>query len=247
MSKPWTDGPRELIQHAIGHIALGGDADRRFAFISIDNSVELMAKTYLGLPLRARRSQGPTRKQLDAASESFPALLSLLEEFAASEIVGLSLDDIEWYHRLRNQLYHSGNGITVEAAKVEAYLQLALTLFENLFQERIVIKSLEAAQTRTGQFLAAWNEFQHQLRQLLPSDESGPIYYKRLEILARIDRSLADLYESSAKFRNELVHGISTPPADEIDAHIRNVQRMLQQLRRLPPQSTRTRTTGPRG
>ncbi len=39
MNGPWTDGPRELIQHAVDHLALGGDFDRRVAMVSIDNAV----------------------------------------------------------------------------------------------------------------------------------------------------------------------------------------------------------------
>src|SRR5262245_18081864 len=106
MGNPWTDGPRELIQHAVDHLTNGSDFDRRIAMISIDNAVELMIKTYLGLPKRTRGAYGPVRKELEAASQSFPALLDLLQTFAADKIVGLSLDDIEWYHRIRNQLYH---------------------------------------------------------------------------------------------------------------------------------------------
>ena len=83
MTNPWTDGPRELIQHAVDHVALGGDFDRRIAMISIDNAVELMIKTYLGLPERTRGFKGPGRKELETASESFPGLLDLLQNYAA--------------------------------------------------------------------------------------------------------------------------------------------------------------------
>ena len=58
VANPWTDGPRELIQHAVDHLALGGDFDRRIAMISVDNAVELTIKTYLGLPERARGDKG---------------------------------------------------------------------------------------------------------------------------------------------------------------------------------------------
>ena len=70
--------------------------------ISIDNAVELAAKTYLGLPRRARGRNGPGRRKLEAASESFPALLDLLDEHASDRLTGIDLGDIEWYHRLRN-------------------------------------------------------------------------------------------------------------------------------------------------
>jgi hypothetical protein len=54
MNKPWTDGPHELIQRAIDYGALGSDVDKRIAFLSVDNALELMTKTYLGLPELAR-------------------------------------------------------------------------------------------------------------------------------------------------------------------------------------------------
>ena len=125
MDGPWSEGPKELLQHAVGHIAHDGDFDRRIAMISIDNAVELMVKTFLSLPRRKLGTKGPSRKQLEEASNSFPSVLDLLEEFAGERLTGVSLDEIEWYHRIRNQLYHSGNGITVEVARVQTYLSLA--------------------------------------------------------------------------------------------------------------------------
>lgn len=51
--KPWIDGPRELLQHGLDHLKLDTDFDRRMAIICIDNAVEVMIKTYFGLPKRA--------------------------------------------------------------------------------------------------------------------------------------------------------------------------------------------------
>jgi hypothetical protein len=71
MNRPWTDGPRELLQHAADHLNLGADFDRRMAMISIDNAVELLVKTYLGLPERARQTKGPGRKELESPPSHF--------------------------------------------------------------------------------------------------------------------------------------------------------------------------------
>jgi len=87
----------------------------------MDNAVELATRTYLGLPERTRGTKGPTRTELEGASQSFPGLIDLLDRFAADKLARVDLNDIEWYHRLRNQLYHSGSGITVERARVETY------------------------------------------------------------------------------------------------------------------------------
>ncbi|SFN90801.1 hypothetical protein SAMN05660284_02499 [Formivibrio citricus] len=81
--------------------------------ISIDNAVELMIKTYLGLPKRIT-GLVITRKEFAELSEGFPSLIDGLEQHAPDKLDGIDLGTIEWYHRLRNELYHQGNGLTVE-------------------------------------------------------------------------------------------------------------------------------------
>jgi len=132
-TKPWVEGPLELLRHGAGHLELGEEFDSRIAMISVDNAVELMIKTYLGLPRRATGIVGLSRKKFDEITQSFPLLLDALEKFAGDKLVGIELADIEWYHRLRNQLYHDGNGITVARMRVEAYLEIAKILLTNLF------------------------------------------------------------------------------------------------------------------
>ncbi len=226
MNGPWTDGPRELIQHAVDHLDLGGDFDRRVAMISIDNAVELIIKTYLGLPERTRGSKGPSRRELAEASESFPMLLDLLQKYSANKITGFSLDDIEWYHRIRNQLYHSGNGITVELSKVETYLELGIILFKSLFGTSPVLIRTSALYTKTGQFLQLWNTFDDELHKKLPPKD-GPAYYWKRDYLASINPEAAPLWKSLVAFRNELVHGLSEPNTKLIEANINDLKKLL--------------------
>src|SRR5437016_5331425 len=103
------------------------------AMICIDNAVELVMKTYLGLPKRITKISGLTRQKYAEILESFPNLLDGLEAYAPEKVVGFELGDIEWYHRLRNQLYHEGNGVTVEKQKVEGYAAIAKIMCMNLF------------------------------------------------------------------------------------------------------------------
>lgn len=229
MPSPWTDGPKELIQHAVDHLSLGGDFDRRIAMISIDNAVELAIKTFLGLPQRVRGTNGPTRRELENASESFPALLDLLQSHAADKIAGLSLDDIEWYHRLRNQLYHSGNGITIERSKVETYLQLAISLFTSLFGTPPSLDFTNATRTKSGYFLELWNRLDQALRKQLPPKQGFALDWK-VDYLNTIDESLGPLYISLSRFRNELVHGLESPEQNKLDAQIADLKRMMSKL-----------------
>ena len=106
---PWASGPGEILRHGIELLSKDSDTNRRLAMIIIDNSVELMIKTFLGLPKRVTRLE-ISRRDLPEVPESFPALLDALERFASDKLNGIELGEIEWYHRLRNQLYHQGNG-----------------------------------------------------------------------------------------------------------------------------------------
>ena len=49
---PWISGPGEILRHGLDLLRRDSDVNRRLAMISIDNAVEHMIKTYLGLPNR---------------------------------------------------------------------------------------------------------------------------------------------------------------------------------------------------
>jgi hypothetical protein len=164
-SKPWANGPGEILRHGLELLRKDTDINRRLAMILIDNAVELMVKTYLGLPKRIS-GLSITRKELAEIGESFPALLDALEKHAADRLGDVDLGTVEWYHRVRNELYHQGNGLTVERDKVEIYAELANILFENLFGYALV----EPPDRKTellGEFLAAWGEIDRALRALV--------------------------------------------------------------------------------
>ena len=88
-------------------------------------------------------------------------MLDALEKHALGKIAGVDLGEVEWYHRLRNQLYHQGNGLTVERNKVEIYAQLANTLFQNLFGVKLVETVSEATDlfgARSFSLGLSWSE-----------------------------------------------------------------------------------------
>ena len=145
----------------------------------INNAVELMMKTYLGLPRRVT-GLAITRKEYQDASESFPALLDALEKYSSDKLDGVDLGAIEWYHRLRNELYHQGNGLTVERDKVEIYAELANVLFKNLFGYALVEDPARKTEL-LGEFLAAWAEVERGLRTVIEREvEKGGVTVKRL-------------------------------------------------------------------
>lgn len=176
---PWSSGPGEILRHGLELLRKDSDTNRRLAMISIDNSVELMMKTYLGLPRRVT-GLAITRKEYQEASESFPALLDALEKYGSDKLDGVDLGAMEWYHRLRNELYHQGNGLTVERDKVEIYAELANVLFKNLFGYALVKDPTRKTEI-LGEFLAAWAQIERGLRTVIEREvEKSGVSVKRL-------------------------------------------------------------------
>jgi len=209
MSLPWASGPGELLKHGLELLNNDSDSNRRIAMISIDNSVELMIKTYLGLPNRITQLQ-ISRKEYQEISESFPALLDALEKYASDRILGINLGEIEWYHRLRNELYHQGNGLTVELDKVTVYAELANLMFEKLYGEKLV-DNQEFSNTLLGEFMSLWIEIEKGMSPyLIDGGKDGKIYMNNPQSYLKNKvinyQQYNDLIEIR-KIRNEVIHG----------------------------------------
>ena len=181
ITNPWATGPAEILRHALSLLEQDTDTDRRIAIILVDNSVEQMLKSYLSLPKRIT-GISISRKRRSDAFESFPGLLDLFEDVASEKVEGLDLGVIEWYHRLRNELYHQGFGLTVEREKIEIYAELAKILYKNLFGEILEVPESDKM-TLLGEFLENWN---------------------RLESAATALASEQDFYRGASKFINAI-------------------------------------------
>ena len=202
--------------------------------ISIDNSVELMIKTYLGLPKRIT-GLAISRKEFDEISESFPALLDALEKYASVKLEGVDLGAIEWYHRLRNQLYHQGNGLTVERDKVDVYAQLANVLFKNLFGSDL-IEDFPKAANLLGEFIESWATLEKRLNEASPPTSAARAMLGVPYIV--MDLRKADLlkaedvarFDALRKIRNEIVHGAVDHKAILTPARIRELKDLIERV-----------------
>jgi hypothetical protein len=183
--------------------------------IIIDNAVELVIKTFLGLPKRITGLHVP-RARFQEFAESFPKLLDAVEEFCPRKLDGINLGEIEWYHRLRNQLYHQGNGLTIEREKVVVYAELAKLLFFCLFDERLEVGELPDTHA-LGSFIFKWARFEKGLINF--SEFTADTYGRTPNVLAAARILVEEGKMSVAQFehfrhvqetRNKLVHGEGT-------------------------------------
>jgi hypothetical protein len=251
---PWASGPGEILRHGLDLLRRDSDTNRRLAMISIDNSVELMIKTYLGLPKRLSGLE-ISRREYAEVSESFPALLDALEKYAAEKLDGVDLGTIEWYHRLRNELYHQGNGLTVERDKIEIYAALANQLFKNLYGYELVGRG-DTGSELLGEFMAAWTDVEQSIRSLTGNQMAGTVMPRPVPLMRAMRDveqmgliSLADIQELDGlrSIRNRVVHGM---PGSESLLSRNSVDRVRHFAERLrspkPPAYVRTARVSPR-
>jgi tetratricopeptide (TPR) repeat protein len=239
---PWASGPAEILQHGLDLLGKDSDSNRRLAMISIDNSVELTIKTYLGLPKRVNGLK-ISRTEYQEFAESFPKLLDALENYGSSKLGSLDLGEIEWYHRLRNQLYHQGNGLTVERAKVEVYGQLAVALFENLFGIKPLMPT-DNAYYLLAEFIKAWSDFERAADDLSTYylfDENTNLrttlgYAGELHRNGYLSKPEYREIKELWKVRNQVVHGkmyfrelLTTDMVDRLEQITRSVKNHIEE------------------
>jgi hypothetical protein len=191
MERTWASGAIELIHHADPHIELPTAFDHRIAFISIDNSVETMIRTFLSLPQKASGVH-VSKKEYEEAENSFPKLLELLSKHAASKLTGISDIDIEHYHRIRNKLYHDGTGISVDREYLRTYRTIAALLLKNLFG---VVLPDSKTSTTLEDLVLKWNKIEEQLQSM---EAEGKF--------STLPREVLDERKKLRLIRNEQVH-----------------------------------------
>jgi len=243
-ASPWASGPGEILQHGLSLLHKDSDVNRRLAMISIDNAVELMVKTFLGLPKRVTGLQ-IGRDKFREISESFPKLLDALEEHASDKMEGVDLGIIEWYHRLRNELYHQGNGLTVERDKVEVYAELAKILFKNLFGFDLAVKENHAMEV-LGTFMLAWTRIERAVAEIMEvrgiAFSSGrpmiPLQAMRtLRDKGIISERLVQDLDELRRLRNEVAHGMADHKTALTREVVERVSKAVEELERIATES----------
>jgi len=136
---PWTKGPFELIRHSVGHMNLGGDTDRRLALIGFDNAVEVCIDVFMRLHPSLRNGYVVSKAFLDSSTNNFHNKVDWFSTYIQEKNIelGFYVDQLRWYHSLRNELYHSGNGMIPEKHVIEGAYKCAISVFSSLFGQDI--------------------------------------------------------------------------------------------------------------
>ena len=207
MKNTWASGAIELLEHADSHIELDSAFDKRIAFISIDNSVETAIRTFINLPTAKSGVRIP-RKEVDDAGNSFPRLVALVFKYASERVAGLDDGDIEHYHRIRNQLYHDGTGLSADEQYLNAYRQIASVLLENLFGVALEAQVTEEASLEN--LILLWNRIESTLKRRMSAGGIDYGHTFKLEQAMQagiLDSELAQKITELRMIRNRQVHG----------------------------------------
>ncbi|MFO7797864.1 MAG: hypothetical protein ACQERB_05690 [Promethearchaeati archaeon] len=239
-SETWIEGFSELLRHASDHFKKGEDFDLRIALISIDNAIEIALKTYLMIN---RRSLGINRKEFKNAKRSFPVLLDVLLRYSPKNIPESDLDAIEFYHNLRNSLYHEPIGIIPKKEVVPIYLELAKNIIKELFgikDEKILGEiEMNEKEEQIKLFLDIWNEIRTNLRNftltesLIPKINKPYTILKIIPLLEENKKISSEFAEKILKFyqiRNYLVHGKRDVNSDQLNEWIEELREIGTEL-----------------
>lgn len=129
----WQKAPVKIVSEAINHAEKQNEEDNLIGFLLLDVGAEMLLKTYLGLP-----------KQLTGATTSEDERHVILRkgfhdivEGVKNSRAGISEKDlarVEFFHGIRNKLYHQGNGLTVQRTHLNEYLIVIKGLFKQLLK-----------------------------------------------------------------------------------------------------------------
>lgn len=124
----WTYEAYDLIQHGQRHFDIGDDFDRRMAFISFDNAIEIAIKAYHSNPLDNNNFE-------KLANDLYPTKIDFFCEIAGNTLTDLETFKAEviGFHRIRNEIYHGAKVTVPRWADIEGIRNAALTVFAILF------------------------------------------------------------------------------------------------------------------
>lgn len=132
----WAIGPYGIISHANEHLKLGGDVDRIIEFNGFDDAIEICIDTFITLHPKIRGGVEISNVEIEKARRNYHSKLEFFFGFVEEHKiqVDVQIEDIIWYHQLRNQLYHTGNGFTPDNYTLIGIQASAYAVFKALFK-----------------------------------------------------------------------------------------------------------------
>jgi hypothetical protein len=250
--KPWMRGPFELIRHADGHLNDNGDTDRRIALIGFDNAIEVSIDVFVRLHPKLRAGVEIKREEVEQAQRNYHTKIEFLDKHVQARQIPLSIpvDEIVWFHQLRNELYHSGNGMVPEEHVIAGARAAALAVFQALFgldisdllgarraePEHVVQRPAIHTQNPEMEFLGWFIELEQVVRNAQPKGDNRPMSIRqRWQGLLKARPDLTDLtaeFDELSQTRNAIVRGqpIFAGQGGKLESRMETILRILDRL-----------------
>jgi hypothetical protein len=174
---PWQKSPTELVRHAIEHAKnKDSDFDKQMAYLVLDVGVEMIFKVFLankayGILQNLKKGDGKEKKaaneepNIESSKEgnkgerglNFHQLVEGVKKGAGDKLQGVNIDDADYFHNLRNKLYHEGDGVIPSSENLQRYLELAKKLLQILLNVDVnksnIEETIETITTEAGSLL----------------------------------------------------------------------------------------------
>lgn len=143
----WQKAPVKIVSEAIQYASNQNEEDNLIAFILLDVGAEMLLKTYLGLP---KNITGSTTSEDERYSIIRKGFHDIIEGVKGSRqgISAKELARVEFFHGIRNKLYHQGNGLTVQRVHLEEYISVIKTLFQQLLKVDLDVQLSNSSLTK---------------------------------------------------------------------------------------------------
>lgn len=145
--KPWAYGPFEVLLHAEMHYRIGEDFDRRISMIGFDNAIEVAVTTYLNLHPMQRGKRTYKNEDVEKWLKNYHTKIEFffIECGTRTVTATCQIDEIVWYHEVRNGQYHVGGATVPQRRELDGCRAAAIEIFSILFETPDVPTLLEQA------------------------------------------------------------------------------------------------------
>lgn len=182
--RPWQVMPAKIIKLALEHAEKDNDFDHQVAFLLLDIGVETALKTFL-------ISKGHNVEKI-----FFPELLKKIKEELPANNPDIihRIDDIGYFHGIRNKLYHQGDGMRPTDDNLRRYSELAKKVVEEVIEVNL--------QTEEKKYVATIEGFRREFEELVNAIETRFKYFQEsCSIVAEKSRPAYATREFAMKLR----------------------------------------------
>ena len=186
------------------------------------------------------------QEDVEKATRNYHTKIEWLDKYIETNAleIDFSIEEVVWYHSLRNELYHSGNGMVPEMHVLEGSRSAATAVFNTLFKADIASmlggdaprrgkpaeRVLFVAQNDEMELLRLFIEFERALEMTLrvisPKPATRPRSARQMweeyKSLVKIPPEWDEVVQKVLPIRNSIAHGQSdkVKPDDIVEAYL---------------------------